>query len=140
MKISRTKTGLPALWESGGAGRNTGFAVCVANADGTPKTALFVRHGGDLCNGHHALFVVRPGDLVCEATQERGDFSVTLYRLGAELDDTEMSHDIIAEYSEGEWNVAPPDEAADLINATCHKAEAYHCRSMFYGVEKERRV
>lgn len=138
MRIERTKSGLPAMWEKGGAGRNTGEALCLADRNGAPKTALFVRHGGPLACGQHALFVVRPGDLVCHVTQWRGDETISLYRLGAEEDAESMEHTLIAEFDEGEWSADYPAEAADLIEAACRKARAYHCRSMYYGKEKER--
>lgn len=135
--LSRTKSGLPAAWESGGGMRNTGYAMIVANADGRPKKPIYIRQRGPLSNDDHALFVVREGDVIVSAEHHRGDFDIRAYRIKAirqEGDhfvaDLETTH----RYYRGEWDVEPTGALADAVDAAAEKAQTYHCRIPMYYV------
>ena len=141
IKIERTKKGYPALWECGGGFRNTGEAVIIANPDGSPKTPIYIRNRGSLANKHHALFIIRPGDVLIMANHHREDFEATIYKIiaitGEEAELTEVNR-----FSEGEWdfpeeNPYPetlgtwgvmPQEYSSAWLAAVAKATCYHCR------------
>lgn len=149
ISIERTKKGLPALWESGGGYSNTGEATIIAGPNGEKKTPLYVRRRGDLACAHHALFVVRKGDIIIESSHRRGDFSHNVYRIVAIRGD-EAELELIAGFSHGQWDTGPLGRQleADLARMTAGeaptmelsvavqmaegKATAYHCRSAYY--------
>ena len=147
--IERTKKGLPALWESGGGYSNTGEATLIAGPNGEKKAPLYIRRRGPLACAHHALFVVREGDIVIESSHHRGDFSHQVYRIVAIRGD-EAALELIAEFSHGKWDTGPLGQKleADLARMAAGepptmelsiavqmaegKATDYHCRNVYY--------
>ena len=127
VKIERTKKGLPAMWESGGGYTNTGDAVIIANGDGTAKRPVYIRHRGSLACENHALFVVKPGDLVVEASHHRRDFEVRVWCIDQILEE-EARLNLLHEFSKGEWDKEPPAYLEQAIQAAMKKATCYHCR------------
>ena len=79
--IEKTKKGYPAYWEAGGGYTNTGEATIIANKDGQPKKAVYVRNRGQLANSHHALVILEVGDYIIEANHHRGDFNIYIYKI-----------------------------------------------------------
>ena len=79
--IERTKKGYPAFWESGGGYTNTGEATIIANKDGQPKEAIYIRSRGSLANENHALVILEVGDYIVEANHHRKDFEITIYKV-----------------------------------------------------------
>lgn len=127
MKIERTKKGHPALWESGGGYTNTGEAVIIANADGTPKRPVYIRRRGSLACDNHALFVIREGDMVIETNHHRRDFVIRIWRIDQILED-EAQFTLVNEYSQGEWDTELPAYLEAAVQAAVEKATCYHCR------------
>ena len=138
-----SKTGKTVCWECGGAGTNTGAADVVCAADGSKKTALFFKHGGQLACSDHALFVVDTGDYVIHAVQHRGDMAITVFELGDIIQQDTKSHRraITTTYNfrEESWDTEPPAELDEAIRAAVRKSRDYHCRSVYWGIEKPRR-
>lgn len=134
--IERTKKGLPAMWESGGGYTNTGEAVIIANTDGLPKKPLYIRRRGSLACDNHVLFVVQPGDLVVEANHHRRDFEIKVWRISQILEE-EAQLSLAHEYSQGEWDVEPPEYLRAAIEAVQEKAICYHCREPHYYIQEE---
>ena len=138
-----SKSGKTVVWESGGAGTNTGAADVVCAADGSKKTALFFRRGGSLSCGNHALFVLDTGDYIIHARQHRGDMSITVLKIGDIVQKDANSHrrSIINTYTfrEESWDTEPPKELEAAIKAAARKSRDYHCRCVYYGIEKPRR-
>ena len=150
--LERTKKGLPALWECGGGYSNTGEATIIAGPNGEKKTPLYVRRRGHLACAHHALFVVREGDIVIESSHHRDDFSHNVYRIVA-LRGDEAELELIAEFSHGEWDMGPLGQKLEAdfarweagepptmdlsiaVNTAEAKATTYHCRSAYYCLE-----
>jgi len=127
IKIEKTKKGFPALWEAGGGYTNTGDAVIIANGDGTAKRPVYIRHRGSLACENHALFVVKPGDLVVEASHHRRDFEVRVWRIDQILEE-EARLNLLHEFSMGEWDKEPPAYLEQAIQVAMKKATCYHCR------------
>jgi hypothetical protein len=138
-----SKSGKTVAWESGGAGTNTGSADIICAADGSKKTALFFRRGGSLSCGNHALFVLDTGDYIIHARQHRGDMSITVLKIGEIIQKDANSHRrvITANYNfrEESWDTEPPKELEAAIKAAARKSRDYHCRSVYWGIEKPRR-
>jgi len=153
IEIERTKRGHPALWECGGGYTNTGNAVIIANGDGKAKRPVYIRRRGSLACDNHALFVVKPGDIVVEASHHRRDFEIRVWCIDQILEE-EAWLNLLYEFSRGEWDnkdierVFAAWEAGDLksiddiddeiyflcraILAAHEKATCYHCREPHY--------
>jgi hypothetical protein len=157
IRIEKTKKGFPALWERGGGYTNTGDAVIIANGDGTAKRPVYIRRRGSLACDNHALFVVKPGDIVVEANHHRRDFEIRIWRIDQILEE-EARLNLLHEFSLGEWSdknierVFSAWEAGDLrsiddiddeiyflcraILAAEEKATCYHCGEPHYIKEE----
>lgn len=140
--VETTKKGYPAMWESGGGYTNTGEAIIIAGPEGEPKTPIYIRKRGDLANGQHALFIVSKGDIVVEANHHRKDFEISIYRISSFTDDDDGFKyaylEKIHHFSRGEWDIDPPEDFEDAIEASMGKATCYHCReSHYYHLEEE---
>jgi len=57
-------TGIPCVWEEGGADMASGYALLVADKDGNKKAPVLCLHDKDVSNGKHALVPVASGDLI----------------------------------------------------------------------------
>jgi len=131
VKIERTKKGLPAMWESGGGYTNTGRAVIIADADGSKKKPVYIRLRGSLACENHALFVVKPGDIVVEANHHRRDFEIRIWRID-QIQEEEARLTLIHEYSRGEWDSDLDKNLQAAVEAAMKKATCYHCRGPHY--------
>lgn len=119
-KIETTKSGIPAMWEKGGAYSNTGEAVIFADHNGYPKRPLCVRTRGDLACGNHALIPVTVGDTIVTVNRQHDRVSVTVERIAAISDELAMAE-----------HCTDPI-CVDAIHAAIAKADDYHCRSAYY--------
>jgi hypothetical protein len=131
MLIEKTKKGYPAFWEGGGSYTNTGEATIIANKDGQPKKAIYVRGRGELANAHHALIILEKGDHIIDASHHREDFEIAIYEI-VELK-TEETHayavvEQINRFSMGEWDAELPAYLEAAVQAAMQKATCYHCR------------
>jgi hypothetical protein len=136
MRIVRTKSGLPALWEEGGGYTSTGFARLIAGPNGEKLRPIYTRTRGHLACGEHALFVIKPGYLVVEASRGR-DPEIAIYRIeGFNEDEAKVTR--LHHWSMGEWDVPPPAHLEPLIKAAKAKARDYHCRSPYWLREEVR--
>ena len=139
-KVERTKKGFPAAWENGGAYSNTGTAVVISDSNGDKKTAIATKHSGHLACGNHALFALNEGDYVCKCLQWRGDYTIRLLKLGKDCGDDGMEIVEKWAFDDGEWDKELPNINMDMIDAAMHKSNDYHCRSLYYGIEKPQKV
>lgn len=136
IRIERTKSGLPAIWEKGGGATNTGNATIVCNADGSPKKAVYIRRKGHLSNGEHALIVVREGDIIISARHHRRDFNIEVLRI-ASIEGDHAEAEVVDDFGMGEWSGNAHEEFEAAIDAAMKKATAYHCRSPYYIKEEQ---
>ena len=141
LRISRTRSGLPALWEGGGGYSNTGSARVVAREDGGRPRAIYIRRRGHLACDDHALVVLRKGMYILDADHHREDYETTLYRvisIPGQGDRAEVK--IVATYRQGEWLPEwPPPELDEAIKAVVAKANCYHCREPHWVEEPPQR-
>jgi len=128
-----TRTGLPCLWEAGGGMCNTGHSQIVCAADGSPKKAIYVRRYGHLALQEHALIPVKPGDIVVSARHHRGDFRISIWKLGGLCRDEEeifFPGALISYWNGYEWSNPDIGERFQAaVQAAKEKATCYHCRS-----------
>lgn len=66
-------TGIPCVWEEGGADMASGYALLVADKDGNKKAPVLCLHDKDVSNGKHALVPVMKGDLVLLGVMKKLD-------------------------------------------------------------------
>jgi len=138
LQIERTKKGYPAMWESGGGYTNTGEATIIANKDGQPKKAVYIRRRGHLANGEHALFILEVGDYIVEANHHREDFGIGIFRMLGFEDKEEEVYAIVEQvncFSRGEWDAELPASLEAAVQAAMEKATCYHCREPHFIVE-----
>jgi hypothetical protein len=138
-----SKSGKAVFWEEGGASTNTGSADIICAPDGSKKTALFFRRGGHTSNDKHALFIVDTGDYLIDVYQHRGDVSISILQVGDVIETAEhyVTREVIniAHFSEEQWDIEPPEYLDTAIKAAVDKAFDYHCRNVYYGIEKPKR-
>lgn len=143
MKFEISKSGKSVFWECGGAGTNTGIAEIICNRDGSKKTALFFKRGGHLSNDKHALFIVDTEDFIIGVSQHRGDVEITVKQVWDIVETTEkyITRKVvtISNFKNEEWDIEPPEYLDTAIHAAVDKAFDYHCRSVYYGLEKPKR-
>lgn len=132
-----TKSGLPTIWEHGGSWSNRGSATVICKNDGSKKKAIYVPHGGHLCNGNHALFIAHIEDIVISASQWRGDVEINIYMITEIKPEKEGFSEIILvksnTFSHNEWDKEPDSDWNTAIEAAVAKCKDYHCRSVYYA-------
>ncbi len=142
--VTRSKTGIPCLWESGGGATNTGESRIIAGADGAPKKPIYIKKSGHLSNGEHALIPVKVEDYVIIAYHHRQDFDIKIYKITGfdqQLNPSGESHSSFASsvlthhFNFGEWDKQPDKKLDQAIDAAMAKATTYHCREAFYIAE-----
>jgi len=140
MKLEKTRSGLPALWEKGGAGTNTGNSTVIADGRCEPPTATYIRTRGSLSCGEHALVIMKPGMYVVTADQHRGDFRVrvrkitAIHGIGGEF---EAEVEDVATFDQAEWVPPLPPLLERAVAAAKVKASDYHCRTVHFVKEKK---
>lgn len=138
IRIEKTKKGFPAMWERGGGYTNTGVATIIANKDGLPKKALYIRQRGPLANEEHALIPLEVGDYIVEASHHREDFEVEILKVLGFEEKREETYAVVEPvnyFSNGEWEVELPVHLEVPVRASMQKATCYHCREPHYIVE-----
>ena len=118
--VEQTKSGIPAMWEKGGAFSNTGEAVIIADRNGYPKRPVCVRTHGNLACGCHALVPVAAGDIIVTVNRHHDRAAVTVERISAISGDAARAEPC-----------ADPI-CVDAIYAAIDKANEYHCRTPHY--------
>lgn len=126
--VERSKTGMPTITENGGGATNTGNAQVVCGANGNALKPLFVPRGYSC--GIHAIFVVRMGMCIVEASRDRRGESVRVSRVARINDDDTLTLSLLFEYENGDSNIPPSFQEA--ANAALEKSRCYHCRKPHY--------
>lgn len=141
VKIETTKRGIPAIWESGGGLTSGGSATIVAKRDGSKPRAVYVRRGGHLACGQHALIAVHDGFYIVHASISRGTrssatieriISTSVNDIDGEKWEATAEVEIVNTFSRGEWDSPLDERLALAVEAAFSKAGVYHCRSAYY--------
>ena len=125
--LTISRTGIPCLWECGGAMTKTGFAWVIANNAGKPKHAIHVRNHGQLACDLHALIPIKRGDYKIFAEHGHGKDYIKVYCINEINLDEEFV--ICEEMTE------IPRCLMDAIDACVVKSFDYHCRSPHYIIQ-----
>ena len=129
--VTRTGTGKPAYWESGGATTNTGRAVIVTDRHYQKLTPLYIKRKGNLSNKNHALLPLHTGYKIIYVWHHREDFEITIFSVkGLSGDHAFLEH--VASYTDSEQRNYVDGIWKDAIEAAKRKALTYHCRTPFY--------
>ena len=146
--IDTTKRGLPAVWESGGGYTSKGGAVVITKPDGSKPRAVYVRRGGHLASGDHALVVVREGYYLVRVGISRGDRSsgsieqiveTSVKDIYGERFEASATVKVVNTFSEGSWDKPLDAKLEAAVEAAFRKASIYHCRSAVYIDASERK-
>lgn len=128
--ISRSKTGLPVICESGGSVTSSGSAQIICGENGEKLRPLFIPKG--YCNDTHALFVARVGIFIIKSSWSRGGEGTDVWKVKKIL-----SEKVLAElaYSESNGDGNIPEFLREAAEAAKKKAHNFHCREAYF-VEK----
>jgi hypothetical protein len=139
-EISRSKKGLPVMWQRGGGATNTGRCTIICGSNFEPLKALYIRRSGSLSNSEHSLHIISEGYHIIVCTHHRRDFAIGVYEIKTISADSAEAK-MICEFSEGQWDSVGEELFAhntnfrNAIEAAMKKAVCYHCRSPHYIVE-----
>ena len=133
IELTVTTLGHPALWEYGGGATNTGKAQVICDNLGEPVTPVFIKTGGHLACGEHALIPIRITFHVILVSRHREDFDIQVFQIdGLNVETKQASLTEIAHFEMGEWNPGLPIDLARAVEAAKNKSQDYHCRKPFY--------
>jgi hypothetical protein len=142
--VERTRSGRPAMWESGGGMTHTGYAIIIAGQYGEKLKPIFVKRRGQLVGGDHALFVVHPKDHVIIAARHRDEFRIAIYQI-KEINEDQAVCSLVYFFDQEGWvnckeGSAGPDCPAEFeaaVEASKEKTRCYHCRAPHYYVAED---
>ena len=140
ISADKTRSSFISLWEQGGARTNTGSARIIAKADGSKPTATYIKRKGSLACAEHAMIPVHKGYWIIDASQHRGEFRISVMQIIG-IQNKNISSVITEEiyvFAEGKWNIPLPQNLTDAVNAAQKKANEYHCRTVYFAVQKEK--
>ena len=137
LRCDLSKKGHTVAWEDGGGMTNSGDAMVITDSNGGKKIPLVLRGRS---NDKHALFVVSENDIVIDVNRAREDVVIEIYRVGADIGGNEYYHKRILHkehcFSDGEWDIDPPEALSEAIDAAVDKTWRYHCRQAVWIGER----
>jgi hypothetical protein len=77
IKIARTRTGIPCLWESSTNFADLRRATVVYNADGTHKKAVFLKKDSE----KQALVPISIGDVISKVFQDKNGYAISVFKI-----------------------------------------------------------
>lgn len=132
-KIVKTKKGHFADWEGGGGMTNTGNAEIVCNSDGSSKCPIYVRTGGHLSNGHHALFIVKEGDVSIRIDRHSSEYRIKIYKyLSFSEEDEQCFAELELVWQNDGYESEIPAVYQNAVEVGMKKSRDYHCRIPYY--------
>lgn len=127
VEITKSGSGLPCLWESGGGLTSRGTAKVITRRDGRKPRAIYIPTRGSLACGDHALVPIHPGYAVVSMSTAHGAVDYGKIEVIKEIVDNMAILETVSEFRFGEWTKEIPCLAAAIAAAT-EKANTYHCR------------
>jgi hypothetical protein len=144
--VERTRTRLPAMWESGGGATHTGQSVIITDSNGSAKKPIYIKKKGHLSCGEHALFVIHPGDHVIITARHRDEYHITVYQI-EEINEDQAVCSLVYFFNqewvnckEGSAGPGCPTEFEAAVTAAKEKTQCYHCRAPHYYVAEDSRL
>ena len=146
--IATTKRGLAATWERGGGLTSGGSATIIAKPDGSMPRAVYVRRGGHLACGDHALVALHEGYYLVHAGVNRGTrssgriervVSVSVRDIDGAKFEATAEVEVVNTFTEGSWDRPLDAKLEAAVEAAFGKASTYHNRSAWYVDTSERK-
>jgi len=133
IEIEVTKSGLPALWETGGGRENSGDARIVTGTKGEALRPVYVRTSGQRANSYHALLAIREGCYDVRAYRQRDDVKIEVYRITVINKATKTAEAaLVNSFDEGEWRSPLDKFLVAAVEAAIRKSRMYHCQDPVY--------
>lgn len=139
VKITKSGSGLPCLWESGGGLSSRGSATLITKRDGSKPQSVFIPRSGHLACGEHALIPVHPGYGVINIHVGHGHLEGGTIGVIREITDESATVEVVASFRLGEWDSPVPDAVKPALEAAVAKASCHHCRSVHWAEEPRRK-
>jgi hypothetical protein len=118
--ISRTKTDLPAITETGGAtGKTKGEARLVCRNNGSKKTAIYIPPVEERAEKGHAVFVLQPGDYIVIVIRSRNtSFAIDIAEYTDRISvEGKALFEVRHSFKNSAWDTEPPDFMLPVIEA-----------------------
>ena len=121
IKIARTRTGVPCLWESSTDFSDLRRATVVYNTDGTYKKALYIKRNSE----KQAWVPISPGDLITKVFRDKNGYAISVFSV-YEISSMKNEATIYPVFrrssleSESTWNGTTFEK---MINETLEKLE-----------------
>lgn len=139
-----TKSGKVAIWESGGGASRTGYSHIVCGPNGEKLVPTYIRKGGHLSKGEHALFIANRGHYIIDTYHHCEDFEISVSvieeviteEVPTEYGLDKRGHITIKEtnhFKDGEWETPLEEKLKKAVQAAIDKATCYHCREPHYA-------
>jgi hypothetical protein len=77
IKIARTRTGVPCLWESSTDFSDLRRATVVFNSDTTHKSAVYMKKDSE----KQALVPIAPGDFISKAFEDKNGYALSVFKV-----------------------------------------------------------
>jgi len=125
IKVTRTKTGLPAISETGGAiGKTKGVAQIICRDDGSKKIATYVPRPEEVETKGHAVFVLQKHDYVILVERSRTTvYKVTIAQFTGDIDAEDNAVFAVRHVKQAKrWDVMPPEYLQPAIDAAVAKS------------------
>lgn len=136
--VEVTKSGLPSLWEQGGAIGTVGYSQIICRQDGLPKTFTFAPQKGNLACGQHALFVLIPGDIVINIASSLVTHTVIhglIMRIRSLATKNVALAEIINVFKDGRW-LSETGPLTEAVSSAIAKSFDLNCHSIYFGKKK----
>ena len=139
VKIIKSGSGLPCLWEYGGGLSSRGIATLITKRDGAKPQSIFIPRSGPLACGEHALIPIHPGYGFINVRVSHGQIEGGTIGVIREITDESATMEVVASFRLGEWDSPVPDAMKAALAAAEAKASCYHCRSVYWAEEPRRK-
>ncbi len=141
----KTKSGLLALWEEGGATNSGGEATLIGGKKGGKAAATFISLKGELSNGKHAMIPIHEGFVIAKGKRARDNYTITLYVVTEKHPDDNIPSITVKQinaFHDGEWEQPLFKKYEAIVAALKEKLTTYHCRKAVWAElarEKEKK-
>lgn len=139
VRLTKSGSGLPCLWESGGGFSSVGSATLITKRDGSKPQAIFIPRSGHLACVEHALIPVHPGYGVVNVRVSHGNLEGGTIGVVKDIMDNFATVEVVASFRLGEWDSSVPTSVKPALEAAVAKASCRHCRSVYWAEEPRRK-
>lgn len=139
LTVTRTRTGLPAVAETGASGKTKGFSRVFCKDDGCKKTATYLPKPEEFEDkAGHVVFVLQRHDYCISVERSRTTaYKITVAQFTGTIDDQEQAlFELRYSYSGKRWDVLPPEYLLPAIEAAKAKSQAEAPAGVWYQAKQ----